>query len=94
MVLVLKLPAWSSGMPIPSINPDHVARLKSRCRYTVSVCIILLSGLYISHFCLHQIVDVLYPLDCRLCLLLFGIICTDIQFKVTMGVVSKVCKEG
>ena len=94
MMLILQLLAWPLGELVPSINPDHVSRQKGRSWNTAPVCILLLSGLCILHFCSCQIVKVLYSLNSRLCLLLLWVICMDIQFKVTVGVISKICKEG
>jgi len=94
MVLILQLPAWPFSTPVPSIHPDQVTSLEGRSRYTVAVCILLLSGLCISHLCSCQIVKVLYSLNCGLRLLLFWGIRRDIQFNVTVGVISKIRKEG
>jgi len=94
MVLVFELPARPFGAPVPSVHPDKVVGLEGRCRGTLGIRVVLLSGLRIPHLAHGHLVDLLQTLSCSLCSVFLWVVDTDIQLEVTMGVIAGVGEEG
>jgi hypothetical protein len=77
MVLVLQLPAWSFGAPVPPVHPNEVVGLEGWCWGASDVRAVLLPGLGIPHLAPDHLVDLIQALGCGLGSLFLWVVNAD-----------------
>ena len=94
MVLVFELLTQPFGASVPSVHPDKVVGLEGRCRGTLGVRVVLLSGLCIPHLAPGHLLDPVQAFGCGLDSVFLWVVDADIQLEVTMGVIAGIGEEG
>jgi hypothetical protein len=93
MVFILQLPARAGRVPVPSVHPYQVARLKGWGWGAVRVGAVCLPHLRVTHLGPGHIVDEFQSFCCGLGFPLLRRVYSYIQFKVVTWMVAEICEK-